>query len=178
MSSLTEDECIELELLRDQEIDALIENELLPEQERWKLELRNGFMFTYPEVVVEVTTGHPYPLGLPKCQVHNLTLPRIMVDKLRIALRETVERDRQSNSFEKWIDRATLNSSACFDFEMTVLHIAAKTLSHVEEYRTSLLEAKAQTGGMLLKTTIVHVGLIRTSVHRSHNLTGHKSISH
>lgn len=145
MATFTEEEFIELELLRDQEIDALVENELLPSQERWNLELRDGFTFSYPEVVVEITTGHPYPVGLPTYQVVNRTMPAAVVDKLRIELREIMEWDSRVNTLENWIARTTLDDLACFEFEMIVLHIAAKTHAQVQAYRAHLEEIKAPT---------------------------------
>lgn len=156
MSTFAEEDVVELELLRDQEIDALINNELLPSHERWNTELRDGFTFSYPEVVVEITTGHPYPVGPPTYQVVNQTMPATVVDKLRIVLRGIVERDSRSNTLEKWIARTTLDDLACFEFEMIVLHVAAETRAQVQEYRTYLEDSQAPTQSLSPETTLLN----------------------
>ena len=154
MSAFAEEDVVELELLRDQEIDALINHELLPSHERWNTELRHGFTFSYPEVVVEITTGHPYPVGLPTYQVVNRTMPARVVDKLRIVLRGIVERDSRSNTVEKWIARTTLDDLACFEFEMIVLHVAAETRAQVQEYRTYLADVQAPPHSLSPETNL------------------------
>lgn len=156
MFSFAEEDLIELELLRDQEIDSLVENQLLPPQERWNMELRDGFTFSYPEVVVEITTGHPYPVGLPTYQVVNRTMPATVVDKLRIVLRGIIERDSRSNTLEKWIARTTRDDLACFEFEMIVLHVAAETFAQVQEYRTYLKDVKAPTQSLSPETNLLN----------------------
>ena len=45
----TDDELIELELLRDQEIDSLVEHELLHAEYRWRIECRKGFPSLFPK---------------------------------------------------------------------------------------------------------------------------------
>lgn len=49
LPNFTVDELIELELLRDQEIDALVNEGFVPHKDRWNLEHRDGFNFLYPE---------------------------------------------------------------------------------------------------------------------------------
>jgi len=51
ISLLTEDELIELEFLRDQEIDLMVDENILDCNERFSIELRDGFRFEYPEMV-------------------------------------------------------------------------------------------------------------------------------
>lgn len=143
LSSFTEDESIELELLRDQEIDALVDQKFLPADEQWNPELRSGFVFLYPEVIVEIVTGHPYPAGPLEYQVKNQTMPRLIVDKLKSALYEILQNDGKANNLEKWANRGHLNNFGCFEFEMTVLHIAAKTAEHLADYRNSQQATKA-----------------------------------
>ena len=76
--------------IRDQEVDALVEEGLLPREDQWNVELRNGFQFPYPEAVVTVKTGHPYPAGPVAYEIKNLTMPRTIVDQLRINLRQLI----------------------------------------------------------------------------------------
>ncbi|MCJ1270345.1 hypothetical protein MMC22_010241 [Lobaria immixta] len=135
MATFTDDDRIELELLRDQEIDALVEEALIPEEERWNVEMRNGFILHHPEVIIEITTGHPYPAGPLECQVKNLTMPRIIVDQLRVALRHSTQIDNGANSIEKWTDRGMLRNCEPFECEMAALHIAPKTQEFLTQYR-------------------------------------------
>lgn len=164
MSSFTEDDMIELELLRDQEIDALVHQGFISTDEQWNPKLRNGLVFHYSELDVEITTGHPYPAGPLEYQVKNKSMPRIIVDKLRIDLRETIEYDSNANSFEKWVSRGSFNNYGCFEFEMSVLHIAVKTAEHLAEFRNSQNAANTpkeskkpnQDGGIDLSTIQGH----------------------
>lgn len=138
MATFTKDDRIELEFLRDLEIDALVEEALVPEEKRWNVEMRNGFSLTHREALLKITTGHPYPAGPVECHVENLTMPRIVVDRLRVALRHSVQNDNEANSVEKWIHRATLGSCEPFEFEMAALHIARKTKEFLAQYREDL----------------------------------------
>lgn len=162
MATITDDDRIELELLRDQEIDALVEEALIPEEERWNVEMRNGFILHHPEVIIEITTGHPYPAGPLECQVKNLTMPRIIVDRLRVALRHSTQIDNGANSIEKWTDRGMLRKCEPFEFEMAVLHIARKTKEFLTQYRRDLEKHEDDTEentGIDLSTIQGHVSI-------------------
>lgn len=137
MSPFTDDDLIELELLRDQEVDVLVDQGFLPAAEQWNPKMRSGLVFQHPELAVEIVTGHPYPAAPLKYQVKNQTLPRIIVDKLRSALYKISLDDGDTNNFESWANRGLLNNFGCFEFEMTALHIAAKTAEHLADYRNS-----------------------------------------
>lgn len=58
-SFFTEDELIELEFLRDQEIDSMIDDNLLSCNERFNTELRDGFRFEHPEMVRAIRNDTP-----------------------------------------------------------------------------------------------------------------------
>ena len=154
MSPFTDDDLIELELLRDQEIDALVNQGFLPAVDQWNPEMRSGLVFQHPEVVVEIVTGHPYPAAPLKYQVKNQTMPRIIVDKLRSALYKILLDDGDTNNFESWANRGLVNNFGCFEFEMTALHIAAKTAEHLADYRNSQKATKASEESDKLNTDL------------------------
>ena len=130
----TDDELVELELLRDQEIDSLVDARLLPKDDRWNPECRQGFTFTFPEMAIYVVTGDWYPVKALSYEVNNISLSRVVVDQLRVALRGIHESDARANTFERWRKRGS-SESGCFEFEMGALHIAAKATNHLEHYR-------------------------------------------
>ena len=125
-----------MDILRHQEIDALAEARLLPGEELFNAELRNGFRFDYPEVLVEIRTGLEYPVTPLTYDVTNISLPRVVVDQLRTIFREVVERDRFSNSLKRWFQRLSI-PSGCFEFEMTALHLAEKTAEYLKSFRSN-----------------------------------------
>lgn len=131
----SEDELVELEVLRDQEIDAMFDQGLLPDKDRWNLEYRRAFCFNYPEMTLEIVTGDGYPVNTLTHQITNISLPRIVVDQLRVILRECLENDSQANSFEKWCEREA-SGSGFFEFEMAALHIVAKSVAHLKHFRS------------------------------------------
>ena len=82
-----------------------------------------------------------------KYHLKNLCLPRIVVDELRVALRNVFLDGSKTNNDENWNRRSALNFAGLFAFEMAVLHIATKTTTHHVRYRKDLhngLQAKKQ----------------------------------
>lgn len=103
--------------------------------------MRNGFTLSYPEVLLEITTGHPYPTGPLEYQVKNLNMSRISVDRLRVALRHSLlQNDIEANSAKKWYNRAMLGSCEPFEPEMASLHIARQTSEFLMQYRKDLMK--------------------------------------
>ena len=54
MFTFTEDDVIELSLLRDEEIDVLVERGFVPEGARFEPGLRESISFSYPEMSLKV----------------------------------------------------------------------------------------------------------------------------
>lgn len=171
MATFTEDDGIELELYRDLEIDALVEEALIPEDERLNVEMRNGFTLSNPEVLVEITTGHPYPAGPLECQVKNLTLPRIITDRLRVALRHSMQDDNETNGI-KWTNRET----NCEPFEMTALRIACKTRQLLTQYRNDLEKLEHEKETKKSKTDFNMADIWKTGLDLS-TIEGHVSVN-
>ena len=132
--SFTDDELVELGLLRDQEIDTLVHLGMLPKEDRWNLECRQGFTLNFPEMTLDILTGDWYPVKALSYEIKNISLPRVVVDQLRAALRVIHEDDRRANTFIRWSERVS-SASGIFDFEMGTLHIVTKTVDHLKEYR-------------------------------------------
>ena len=132
----TADELTELRLLREEEIAALVEQSLLDEELRLNPELLNGFTFTYPEMKLIVETGASYPAKPVNYCVENIELPRLVVDDLRVALRQIASRDSEINTLDSWKDRAASDYGR-FDFAMTSLHLASKTAEYLKSFRAN-----------------------------------------
>ncbi len=70
-----EDELVELELLRDEEIDVLVDRGLISSNNRWNPKYRKGFTFKYPEMALVITTGDGYPIKPLTYQITNIEYP-------------------------------------------------------------------------------------------------------
>lgn len=81
-----------------------------------------------------IITGDWYPVKPVSYEVKNISLPRVVVDQLRVALRGIHKIDGRANTFERWVEREP-SKSGCFEFEMGALHIAAKANDHLKHYR-------------------------------------------
>lgn len=141
--SFSEEELVELEFLRDQEIDAMLEQDLLPDKNRWNEQYREGFCFDYPEMALHISTGIAYPVKPLTHQINNISLPRSVFDQLRDILRKSHEVDCQTNTYEKWCKRGS-SGSGCFEFEMAALHIVAKSVAHLKQFRSDPAYSKTQ----------------------------------
>ena len=97
--SFSADDLIELETYRDEEIDALVDAGLLPKKDRWNPDLRNCLRFRFLEIVLVVVTGQKYPVQCLHHHIENISLPKEVVDSLRVILRKIVELD---STAENW----------------------------------------------------------------------------
>ncbi len=150
LKAFSEEELVELEILRDQEIDAMFDQGLLPQKDRWNEGHRNGFCFNYPEMTLEITTGDGYPVEPLTHLITNISLPRVVVDQLRVVLRESLTTDSQENTLGRWQERES-NDCGCFEFEMAALHIVAKSDAHLKRFRSDPTYWRVQT--TTLRTT-------------------------
>ena len=60
----SEEELIQPQLLRGEEIDALVEQAVLNQEDSWDLKLHGGFPFARPEMEFFMGTGESYPANL------------------------------------------------------------------------------------------------------------------
>lgn len=133
--ALSDEELIQLKLLREEEIDKLVEQGLLNQDQRWEPELLDGFTLSYAEMHLVIKTGDSYPVQPLNFRVENVSLPRLVVDDLRIALRQTAMADSKTNRLEAWNTREESNVYGYFDFAMTALHLATQTKQFLVDYR-------------------------------------------
>ena len=139
-ASYSEDELTQLSLMREEEIDALVEQGLLSGEQRWEPELHDGFHFAHPELNLVIKTGDSYPAEPLDYCVENLTLPRLAVDDLRITLRQIAIADNENNRLKASNARDEPDTCGHFDFVMTSVHLASKTGEYLEAFRTKIQE--------------------------------------
>lgn len=135
MGIFSNDELVELSILRGQEIDELVESGFLNPDRRFDEDVLESIELSYPEVIILIKTGSNYPAEQLDCEMSNMALPRLTMDALRIDIRRILEKDITSNNYEKWKERENEDAFGVFGFEMTALHIARKTTEHLEAYR-------------------------------------------
>ena len=144
----SEEDLVELEFVRAKEIDAFVDQAILPETQRYNSELHNGFRFDYsPEMILEITTGKHYPVEPPSFEVTNYTLPRGVIDGLREELRRIILDDRKPNVLDEWDRRAERDSLELVCFPPTALRLATASISRLRDFRA---EAKywRNSGGL------------------------------
>lgn len=131
----SEEDLIELEFVRAKEIDAFVDQAILPETQRYNSDLYNGFTFKYPEMILEITTGTQYPVEPPSFDVTNSTLPREVIGGLREELRQIVLDDRKSSILYEWNHRAESDSLEPVAFPFTALRLVTATISRLQGFR-------------------------------------------
>ncbi len=130
-----EDELVELELLRDEEIDVLVDRGLISSNNRWNPKYRKGFTLKCPKMALVITTGDGCPVKPLTYQITNINLPRVIIDQLRVKVRAIDEIDRRANTSEQWC-RRHLSDNGCFQFEMAALHIIVETIAFLKYFRS------------------------------------------
>lgn len=133
MDDFDEDDLVQLSFLRDEETDALIAAGLLGEHLHLSSPLDDEVKFAYDEVILEIHAGSSYPVKSITFTVHNLSLPRAVIDKLRKELRELVSKAEETNNIENWRKRHD-NAFGIFEPVMVVLQAVHKTITHLENY--------------------------------------------
>lgn len=138
MSIFSQDELVELSILRGQEVDELVEHGFLSPERRFDEELLNTLVFPNPEVTISLHTGSKYPAEQLEIEFDNTTLPRLVMDAMRIDCRKIIIQESSKNNLKEWNDRELGDNFGVFNFEMTALHIAQKSKEHLNKYRDSL----------------------------------------
>ncbi|KAI1745049.1 hypothetical protein F4680DRAFT_467285 [Xylaria scruposa] len=128
---LSEDDLIELSLLRDFETDALITAEILNVNERLSRPLDQELVIRFGELDFNVTAGVSYPTCSVIWHVENHTLSRTSVDSLRGILRQIVDVASVTNNFSRWQNREVECEMGIFDPIQVVLQLAQAIRSHV-----------------------------------------------
>ncbi|KAI1768792.1 ADP-ribosylation [Hypoxylon sp. FL1150] len=132
---MSEDDLIQLSLLRDFETDELINAGFLSEDERLTAPLDKELTFKYEELSLRVTAGSSYP-ATPVCwTVDNYILPIKVVDDLRGELRRIVEASTANNNISRWRKREEECDFGIFEPTMVVLELAKETKVRLELWR-------------------------------------------
>lgn len=138
MPTFSDDELVELSLLRAKEVDELVEHGLLDASRRFDEGLLDIIILSYPELTISLHTGPTYPAEQLQVEVENISLPRLVVDELRNAAREIVARDTDTNNYEGWSRRSYSDDFGLFEFRMTAFHVARRVLERLEGYRDTM----------------------------------------
>ena len=155
----SEDDLIQLSLLRDEETDDLINAGLLGPEHRLSSPLDSRLCFAHEELVLQITAGIQYPVVAPEYEVINLSLSRKDVDRLRGRLREAVAKAATTNNPEKWLDREN-SPYGIFEATKVVLEMAKEADNLVNEVRygngAGQVQTRAQTQALpwLLKKPV------------------------
>lgn len=142
MAELSEDDLIELSLLRDFEIDELVKAGLLNEDEQLTSPLDKEITFKHDELDLHVMAGPHYPVVPVTWSIDNRTLARAAVDSLRAELRQAVEAAEATNNILRWKNREEEYEFGIFEPTMVVLDLAGKTAAHLESARQKMAEKK------------------------------------
>lgn len=145
MPIFSDDELLELSLLRAKEVDELVEHDLLDASRRFDENLLDILVFSYPELTISLHTGPTYPAEQLRVEFENISLPRLVVDGLRNTVREIVVRDADTNNYEGWSGRSDIDDFGMFEFEMTAFHVARVASEHLEGYRDSIKESQEES---------------------------------
>ncbi|KAI1095887.1 ADP-ribosylation [Rostrohypoxylon terebratum] len=141
---LSEDELVELSLLRDFEIDELVNAELLSRAKQLKTPLDQEIIFEHKELNLHVTAGPIYPAVSIAWKIENITLPREVVDDLRAQLRQIVCAAAVTNNISKWRAREE-SAFGIFEPTMAVLQLAEKTKTCLESWRQKMADAQRES---------------------------------
>jgi len=130
-SKLSDDELIELALLRDFEIDALIAEHFLSLDDQLSRPLDRELVLDFGEVNLTVTAGPTYPASSVVWCIENRVLSRISVDALRKKLRDIVEAAKATNNLTRWQNREVEFEMGVFNPVQVVLFLARTTREHI-----------------------------------------------
>lgn len=144
MPTFSDNELVELSLLRANEVDELVEHGLLDASRRFDEDLLDILVLSRPELTVTLHTGPTYPAEQLQVDIENISLPRVTVDELRNAVREIVVRDADTNNYGEWSRRSHSDDFGIFEFEMSAFHVAQRVFDHLESYRDSVMEPREE----------------------------------
>lgn len=161
MPYFSEDELTELSLLRGLEIDALVEHNLLPQSSRFEPALLSTIPLRYPEITISIQTGPEYPATQLEVDFENVSLPRLVMDGLRIECRKIVVSDGEKNRVERWKNRDEEGGlDGFFESEMTALHVAMRCRENLQRFRESSRRVEILDTGYSIEEAVIIKGLV------------------
>lgn len=133
--SFTEDELVQLSFLRSMEIDELVEASLIDSASRFDESLLDHIVLPFREIKISLSTGQSYPAEQLQIEYENVSLPRLVMDALRIECRKILEDGEKKNTIEAWKRR---DADEVFEYDMTALKMAIFCDNHIKRYREQL----------------------------------------
>jgi hypothetical protein len=128
---LSDDELVELALLRDFERDALIAERFLSLEAPSLRPLDGELVFDFGDVRLIVTAGPTYPACSVGWRIENRALSRDSVDALCERLRDIVEAAKTTNNLVRWRSREVESETGGFNAVQVVLLLARATREHL-----------------------------------------------
>ncbi|KAI0848286.1 hypothetical protein F5Y00DRAFT_270249 [Daldinia vernicosa] len=136
-TELSDDDLVELSLLRDFEVDELIRDGFLDESEQMTRPLDKELVFKYDELCLYITPGPLYPAASATWELESYELSRESVIELRTQLRQVVEAAAVTNNISKWNSRGESVYGA-FEPTMAVYELANATRGYLKSWRERL----------------------------------------
>ncbi|KAI1142288.1 hypothetical protein F5Y05DRAFT_370353 [Hypoxylon sp. FL0543] len=135
---LSENDLVELSLLRDFETDELIKAGFLSQDEQLRSPLDNQIVLRRDELDLYITAGPYYPAVPVTWMIENHTVPRQIVDELRAQLRQITEAAAVTNSISRWKRRQEENAFGVFEPAMVVLELAKRTATYLAAWHQTV----------------------------------------
>ncbi|KAL9634903.1 MAG: hypothetical protein Q9164_003805 [Protoblastenia rupestris] len=116
------------------QIDVLVKVKLVNRDELWDPQLRDNFSIVQFKIAFNIKTDNAYPITSRTYEVASVSLPRMAINNLRIALRGMNDKMCPVNAYEQRCERA-MSSTGCYELEMTALHLAERAARYVKDFR-------------------------------------------
>lgn len=139
-TEFSEDDLVQLALLRTQEIDELVDANLINSSSRFDDSLLAEIVLNEPEVIITVRTGTYYPAVQLDIEFDNVSLPRLTMDSLRIECRRIILEGSNQNNSTLWKQR---EEDGLFNFHMTALELFHCVEGRIKSYRELLQNMKS-----------------------------------
>ncbi|KAI1806136.1 hypothetical protein F4811DRAFT_560608 [Daldinia bambusicola] len=134
---LSEDDLVELSLLRDFEVDELIKDGFLGKSEQLTRPLDKELVFNYDELSLSIATEPLYPASSVTWKLESYELSRESVIELRTQLRRIIEAAAVTNNISRWNKREECAYGA-FEPTMAVYELAKATRTYLRSWRQTI----------------------------------------
>ncbi|OTB19909.1 hypothetical protein K445DRAFT_7925 [Daldinia sp. EC12] len=138
-TQLSEDDLVELSLLRDFEVDELIRDGFLSDSEQMTRPLDNELVFKYDELDLHIIAEPLYPAGSVTWKLQSYELSRKSVIELRTQLRQIIEVAAVTNNISRWNNREECAYGA-FEPTMAVYELAKTTRTYLRSWRQTFVK--------------------------------------
>ncbi|UNI22133.1 hypothetical protein JDV02_008052 [Purpureocillium takamizusanense] len=139
MAEPSDDDLIQLSVLRDEETDSLVEEGHISAERRWDSPLESTLVFAYGEMALHITPGAAYPIAQPTWEIINHSMPIDAVDALRRRLRGIVAEGALVNTLGRLHDWVDACDGSEFDYSKVVTLMVEETNRAMELFRAKRL---------------------------------------